>query len=117
MTSEDSPITMTENENSPSQKLVWIARLCGVGQLVMGGIAIAGLIAFLQETENEAMRYQYLMVPILIWMVSVTILFASVLVIARSPTKLGLFDQLLFQLGSSVPTIAMAGVLVTPAIG
>lgn len=106
-----------EEKRSASFAIRWTARACGFSQLVMGLVAIAGLVAFLGETADEPLRYQYLMAPILIWMVSVTILFASVLVVARSESKLSLFDQLFFQLGSSVPTIAMIGVLFTPAIG
>lgn len=114
---DEAPVEQAKPTAVPSAGVVWMARLCGLVQLVFGVIALVALKEFLQETDENESRYQYLLVPILIWMVSLTVLFASVLVLVRSDGKLGLLDKIWFQFGSSIPSIAMAGVFLTPGLG
>jgi len=83
----------------------------GIGQLSIGAIG-----SYIADTDANPSRYQFLIVPIFMWILSIPVLVASVFVYRHARRSLTALEIVWFNGTSLLPTLGLIGVFLAPLV-
>ena len=84
--------------------------------LPVGGLSLSCLFSYINDTDSNTSRYQYLQGPLLLWAMMIPVLLAAAFIYHRAYRRLRTWERVFFGICVALPTISVLLVFVVPMI-
>ncbi len=88
----------------------------GLIQFGIGSLSFVAIASYIADSDANPSRYQILIAPVLLWVLSIPVLVASALVYRCARKSITTLETLWFNGASLLPSIGLIGVFLAPLV-